>query len=161
MDVHGLRARRGPISNGAPRSILAAVYQLGRLDRARPVPGGATGVIFGCLLPIGLRRGLVRPGRVRSAFAAFLVAAVALTLRPQLIGMALFAILLVLVTDRRAHPGRLWAIPLIVLAWANIHGSFFLGPLVLGLAWLEDCTITCRTPTGRCSSLSSPPGQRA
>ncbi len=28
--------------------------------------------------------------------------------------------------------------PIIVLAWANLHGSFFLGPLVLGLAWLED-----------------------
>ena len=70
--------------------------------------------------------------------AAFLVSAVALGLRPQLIGMALFAVVLLLVTDRRAHPGRLWAIPIIVLVWANIHGSFFLGPLVLGLAWLED-----------------------
>ncbi len=28
--------------------------------------------------------------------------------------------------------------PVIVLVWANVHGSFFLGPLVLGLAWLED-----------------------
>ena len=52
--------------------------------------------------------------------------------------MALFAVVLLLVTDRRAHPDRLWAIPVIVLVWANIHGSFFLGPLVLGLAWLED-----------------------
>jgi DMSO reductase anchor subunit len=25
-----------------------------------------------------------------------------------------------------------------VLVWANVHGSFFLAPLVLGLAWLED-----------------------
>ena len=24
------------------------------------------------------------------------------------------------------------------LVWANLHGSFFLGPVVLGLAWLED-----------------------
>ena len=52
--------------------------------------------------------------------------------------MALFAVILVLVTDRQSHPGRLWAVPFIVLAWANIHGSFFLGPAVLGLAWLED-----------------------
>jgi hypothetical protein len=29
-------------------------------------------------------------------------------------------------------------IPVIVLVWANLHGSFFLGPLVLGLAWLEN-----------------------
>ena len=70
--------------------------------------------------------------------AAFIVSAVALGLRPQLIGMALFAVVLLLVTDRRAHPGRLWAVPVIVLVWANVHGSFFLGPLVLGLAWLED-----------------------
>ena len=52
--------------------------------------------------------------------------------------MAIFAVILLLITDRRAHPGRLWAIPVLVLCWANIHGSFFLGPVVLGLAWLED-----------------------
>jgi hypothetical protein len=27
---------------------------------------------------------------------------------------------------------------MIVLVWANLHGSFVLGPMVLGLAWLED-----------------------
>ena len=66
------------------------------------------------------------------------MAAPALALRPQLLGMALFALVLLLIVDRRAHPERLWAVPLLVLAWANLHGSFFLGPLVLGLAWLED-----------------------
>ena len=35
-------------------------------------------------------------------------------------------------------PGRLWAIPFLMILWANVHGSFFLGPVVLGLAWLED-----------------------
>ena len=47
-------------------------------------------------------------------------------------------VLLLLVTERRAHPRLLWAIPPLVLVWANVHGSFFLAPLVLGLAWLED-----------------------
>ena len=69
---------------------------------------------------------------------AFAVAAPALALRPQLLGMACFAILLVLVSDRRRHPAGLWAIPILVLVWANLHGSFFLAPVVLGLAWLED-----------------------
>src|SRR4029079_17496521 len=87
---------------------------------------------------IGLTRWLGMRRASWLTLAAFLVSAVALGLRPQLIGMALFAIVLLLVTDRRAHPGRLWAIPIIVAVWANIHGSFFLGPLVLGLAWLED-----------------------
>ena len=27
---------------------------------------------------------------------------------------------------------------LLVAVWANVHGSFFLGPVILGLAWLED-----------------------
>jgi len=72
------------------------------------------------------------------AIAAFVVTAVALALRPQLFGMALLAATLLLVVDRRAHPRRLWAVPIVVLVWANVHGSFFLGPVVLGLAWLED-----------------------
>ena len=99
--------------------------------------------LIGLDLRLPLRRSAVRRGlgARRAALltlAAFLVSAVALGLRPQLIGMALFAVVLLLVTDRRAHPGRLWAIPVLVLVWANIHGSFFLGPVVLGLAWLED-----------------------
>ena len=34
--------------------------------------------------------------------------------------------------------GRSLGDPLLVLVWANLHGSFFLAPVVLGLAWLED-----------------------
>jgi hypothetical protein len=59
-------------------------------------------------------------------------------LRAQFFGMLLFAALLWLVTSRHSHPRRLaWAIP-ILLVWANAHGSFPFGILVLGLAWLED-----------------------
>ena len=36
------------------------------------------------------------------------------------------------------HPRGCGLVPLIVAVWANLHGSFFLGPVVLGLAWLED-----------------------
>ena len=95
-------------------------------------------LIFGCLLTIGLRRGLGARRASWLTLAAFIVAAPALALRPQLLGMACFAIVLLLVADRREHPARLWLIPAIVVLWANLHGSFFLGPLVLGLAWLED-----------------------
>ena len=118
--------------------ILAAVFQLGSWTGLVLFRAALTGLIFGCLYLIGRRRGLIARDAALLSLAAFVVSAVALGLRPQLIGMALFAVVLVLVTDRRAHPGRLWAIPFIVLAWANIHGSFFLGPAVLGLAWLED-----------------------
>ena len=118
--------------------ILAAVFQVGSWTGLVLFRASLTGLIFGCLYLIGRRRGLIARDAALLSLAAFILSAVALGLRPQLIGMALFAIVLVLVTDRRAHPRRLWVIPLIVLAWANIHGSFFLGPTVLGLAWLED-----------------------
>ncbi len=95
-------------------------------------------LIFGCLFEIGRRRGIGLRRAAWLTLAAFVVSVAALALRPQLIGMALFAVVLLLIVDRRAHPGRLWVVPVIVLVWANIHGSFFLGPLVLGLAWLED-----------------------
>src|SRR5207237_5119166 len=51
------------------------------------------------------------------------------------------------VADRRAHPGRLLAVPVMAAAWANLHGSFFLAPMLLGLAWLED--VHARSVTAR------------
>jgi hypothetical protein len=61
-----------------------------------------------------------------------------MSLRPQLFGTSLFALTLWLVVGRHNHPRRLWAIPFVVVAWANLHGSFFLGPLLVGLAWIQD-----------------------
>lgn len=118
--------------------ILAAVYRLGGWTGLLVLRAVLVAVMFGCLFEIGRQRGLGLRSAALLTVAAFLVSAVALALRPQLIGMALFAIVLLLVADRRARPRWLWAVPLITLFWANIHGSFFLGPLVVGLAWVED-----------------------
>ena len=87
---------------------------------------------------IARRRGLAARDAALLALAAFFVAAPALALRPQLLGMGLFAVVLVLVSDRRRQPAGLWAIPVLMVVWANVHGSFFLAPIILGLAWLED-----------------------
>jgi hypothetical protein len=118
--------------------ILEAAFRLAGWTGLVVLRAALTGFIFGCLFLIARRRGLVERDAALLTLVAFFVSAVALALRPQLLGMALFAAVLVLVTDRRAHPRGLWAVPLLVLVWANIHGSFFLGPVVLGLAWLED-----------------------
>ena len=129
--------------------ILAAVYRL----------AGWTGLVLLRALLVGLMFGLRLPGLPSFAaldlrraawltLAAFVVSAVALALRPQLFGMVLFAlVLLVLVADGAHRPRLLWAIPVIVAVWANLHGSFFLGPVVLGLAWLED--VADRAPRAR------------
>lgn len=118
--------------------ILAAVYRLAGWTGLVLLRALLVGVIFGCLLEIGRRRGLDTRRAAWLTVAAFVVAAPGLALRPQLLGMALAAVVLLLVVDRCAHPGRLWMVPILVLAWANLHGSFFLGPVALGLAWLAD-----------------------
>ncbi len=118
--------------------LLASVYRLAGWTGLVLLRAALVGFIFGCMFEIARRRGLGTRRATALTLVAFTVSAVALALRPQLLGMALFAVVLLLVVDRRAHPGRLWLIPVLVVVWANLHGSFFLGPLALGLAWLED-----------------------
>lgn len=99
---------------------------------------GLTGIVF-AFLYLACRAVGARPrtGAVLT-LAATPVVFGGLPLRPQLFGVVLFAATLWIVAGRHQHPGRLWAIPVIVLVWANLHGSFLLGPLLLGLAWIED-----------------------
>ena len=118
--------------------VFAVTERLGGWTGLAILRAALTGVVFACVTLIGLRRGLDARTAALLAIVVFVVAAPAMALRPQLLGMACFAVVLALVTDRRVHPGRLWLVPVIVAVWANLHGSFFLGPVLLGLAWLED-----------------------
>jgi hypothetical protein len=118
--------------------ILAAVYRVGGWTGLVVLRAVLVGLLFTVVLAICLRAGLSRRVAAWLTLAAFLVSAVALALRPQLFGMLLFAIVVYLVVDRRVHPNRLWLVVPIVVIWANLHGSFFLGPLVVGLAWIAD-----------------------
>jgi hypothetical protein len=69
---------------------------------------------------------------------AFLVAVAGLGLRAQLFGLLCFAAVLALVAARGRRPGLFFLAPLVVLAWANLHGSFVLGPVAIGWALLDD-----------------------
>ncbi len=118
--------------------ILAGIYRIGGWTGLVLLRAALVGVTFACIYLVASRNGVGTRRAAWLTLAAFVVSAVALALRPQLLGMAIFAFVLLLVVDRRTHPRRLWAIPVIVMVWANLHGSFFLGPLVLALAALED-----------------------
>lgn len=118
--------------------VLASIYRLAGWTGLTLLRAGLIGLTFGFLFAACRRRGLDIRRAAWLTIGAFAVTAVALALRPQLFGMTLMALTLLLVADRRNHPRLVWAVPLIVLVWANVHGSFFLGPVVLGLAWLED-----------------------
>jgi hypothetical protein len=118
--------------------ILALVERLGGWAGLAIARALMVGFVFGTLALIVRRRGVVDRTAALLVLGAFVVAAPSLALRPELLGLGCFATVLLLVTDRRDHPGRLWAIPVVVAVWANLHGSFVLGPVVVGLAWLED-----------------------
>ena len=118
--------------------LLRAVEAVGGWTGLAILRALVIGAVFAILLAIAHRRRLDARTAALLALAAFAVALPALALRPQLLGVLCFAIVLWLVTGRRDHPGRLWMVPVVVAIWANLHGSFFLGPVVLGLAWLED-----------------------
>jgi hypothetical protein len=118
--------------------VLTVVYRLGGWTWLAALRAILVGVVFASLLAIAVRRGLSPRTAALLTLVAFGIAAPALALRAQLFGMVFFAVSLVLVTERRRHPAWLWAIPVLVVAWANIHGSFLLAPLILALSWLED-----------------------
>jgi hypothetical protein len=106
------------------------------------------GVTFGLVALTAVRRGAGVRTATGLTLAAFVVSAVALALRPQLLGMALFALTLFVVGERHRRPRLLWIIPILTLVWANLHGSFFLAPVLLGLAWVEDL-VDPSVPTAR------------
>lgn len=71
--------------------------------------------------------------------AAWFVAATTIAqLRPQTFAIVLFAFTAWLVVSRSRGSRRLWLVPLIVVVWANVHGSFPLALVWLGVAAIDD-----------------------
>jgi hypothetical protein len=85
--------------------------------------------------------GTLRSGNSKAGFvAAGLLSSWAIasfTLRPQMLGY-LFLVLTVicLVFFRQGKRKALWALPLIMLAWVNAHGSFIIGLGAIFVYWM-------------------------
>ena len=109
--------------------------------------GGWAGLAVLRALLVGLAVGLVfwtarrwlavRPAALL-ALVAFIVGIGALALRAQLFGIVCYVLVIALLVGRRTRPRLAFVVPLVVLAWANLHGSFFLGVGAAGLALLAD-----------------------
>jgi hypothetical protein len=76
-----------------------------------------------------------------------------LALRPQLLAVVPFLATIWIVRGRAEHPRRLAWLPIIALVWANLHGSFVLLPLIVGIAFVAD--MVDRTPTRRWTGLAT------
>ncbi|HUQ77859.1 MAG TPA: hypothetical protein VM427_03160 [Patescibacteria group bacterium] len=120
------------------QALFAAVHRLAEWAGLEILRASLLGVIYALVFEMCRHRGVDRRRAAWLTLATFAVSASALALRPQLLGMVLLAFTLFILADRGRHPKRLWILPAVVIVWANLHGSFFLGPLAIGLAWLED-----------------------
>lgn len=123
--------------------FLAAVFSVGGWGGLAVLRAALVALAFGLLLAAVRTRAPGLGARTTALFviAAFIVAAPALALRPQLIAIVLFAATLLVLAARRTPPRRLWLIPVLAAIWANVHGSFPLAILLTGLAWLEDLAV--------------------
>jgi hypothetical protein len=120
--------------------LLAAVYRATGWSGMVLLRAVLVGLSFGLLLLLVRRRDPQLDRRIATllVLAAFLVIAPALALRPQLFAIPLFVLTLLILAIRVRHPRLIWAIPVIALAWANLHGSFPLVVVLLGLALIAD-----------------------
>jgi hypothetical protein len=118
-------------------ALLALVYRAAGWTGLVLLRAALVGVLFGLVFDACRRNTSTRTAALLT-LASFTLAAVTLALRPQLFGMVLFAFVLWLVGRRHDRSGWLWIAVPATAVWANLHGSFFLGPLVLGLATIED-----------------------
>jgi hypothetical protein len=65
------------------------------------------------------------------------VAPVVFTLRPQLMGYVFLVLTLICLEQfQQGHDKSLWFLPLLFVVWANIHGTFVFGLVVIGLYWV-------------------------
>ena len=118
--------------------LLASTYDVAGWTGLAVLRAALVAAIFASVFLVARQAGLANRTASWLTLGAFAIAAPALALRPQLFGMTLFALVLLALSQRQAHPRVSWVIPLLVLLWANLHGSFFLGPLAVGLTWLAD-----------------------
>ena len=122
------------------QAVLAAAFTATGWTGLAVLRAALVGAISGLILAAIRQRAPQMHPRTAAllTLGAFVVASPALALRPQLLGMALFAVTLLILAGRRQRPAWLWLLPAIAMVWANMHGSFILAPVLVGLACLED-----------------------
>jgi hypothetical protein len=118
--------------------LLGLGYRIGGWAGLAIVRAALVALAMGFVLVACRRQGAGLRAAAWLTIGSFVLAAAALGLRPQLFGMVLFAATLAILAGRGRQPRAIWLIPLLVIPWASLHGSFIFAPVAVGIAWLED-----------------------
>lgn len=92
------------------------------------------------------RRGASNLWAAVVAIVVFLPLSIGVAVRPQDLSYLLFAVELLLLALAREQRRWLWALPPLLLVWANLHGSFLAG---VGLVGIEAVLATVVSVVGR------------
>jgi hypothetical protein len=120
--------------------VLAAVHQLGGLEGALLLRGALLALVMGMLFYASRRAGATAAAATMAASVASLSVVGGAAIRAQLLAIPLFLVYLLGTTAWRERPWTLVVLPVAMIVWVNVHGSFVLGLLlvlvaVLGRAW--------------------------
>jgi hypothetical protein len=116
--------------------LMYGLYQVGDLPLVIITQSAVIVLAYGLLLWLCV----VRTGRLRASVALLLLTTMPLsfdnwTVRPQSYAFPLFVGFLFILTQYRLGMARrLWLLPILMVLWVNIHGSFVLGLVLLGMS---------------------------
>jgi hypothetical protein len=118
--------------------FLALAFRIGSWHGLAILRAALAVTTFGFLFAACRARGASLRAGALLTLGALVMCNASLSLRPQSFGFALFAVSVWIVVGRSRHPRRMLLLPILAIAWANIHGSFVLAPVLATGAWLED-----------------------
>jgi hypothetical protein len=108
------------------------LFAAGGIDLVQTVNAAVLAGSIWLLMRICRREGASWRGAGAAGVVTFLVAWQTFLIRPQTFSILLFVLLYGLLTDGR-RGGLLIAAPLILVVWANVHGSFVVGLMLIGV----------------------------
>jgi hypothetical protein len=164
MVEHGTLLVADPFTSAPPTSgpvynmqwlaqlIYFGFFHLGGLELVITATAAAIALTYGLVLAASV----VASGRLRlaclSVALAYLLAFSNLSPRPQTLAYPIFGFVLLAVmrAEWRHDTRALWCLPALTVVWANVHGSFFAGWLLLG------CAATGRALTDRSLRAAGP-----
>jgi hypothetical protein len=118
--------------------VLATAQRLGGLRGL-----DALLIALGCAVMLAIYAfATIRTGNSKAGFAAasilLVLARPSFSLRPQMFGY-LFLVLTLIALElfRQGKRGALWGLPLLMLAWVNIHGSWVIGMGAIFVYWMS------------------------
>lgn len=119
--------------------LMYGIYSLGGVPLILVVQSVVVALAYGMLLWLCIRRS----GTLRLSVGLLLLLTLPLSfnnwnVRPQTYCFPLFVGFLVILTNwRLGHPTpRLWLLPLLMVLWVNLHGSFVLGGVLIALTFV-------------------------